>query len=40
MVLGLLLSGNGYSKNIIVCDNDRDGQDTTAVAIDNKKKYG
>ena len=39
LVLGLWLTGNVYAEsNIIVCDNDRDGQDTTAVAIDKKKK--
>ena len=29
-------TSNSYAGSIIVCDNTRDGQDTTAVAIDNK----
>jgi hypothetical protein len=31
-------TSNSYAGTIIVCDNVRDGQDRTAVAIDNKKK--
>jgi hypothetical protein len=38
LILGLLLTGNVYAGTIIVCDNVRDGQDRTAVAIKDNKK--
>ena len=38
VVLGLLISGNVFAS-IIVCTNNRDGQDTIVIAIDKKQKF-